>query len=201
LDFVVGETSGHDAGSGLHFELMNAGADGGGVPLFEAAELHGGLGEREAFDAAHGVVGGEKQVQLALEGNAEGIFDERILPGIDVGFFRDHVGVGAFGQSRGAGNGYGLGRAGLHAFAGKHVARSEAPATIGESADAETEGFVFGQRADFAIFGAEVAQAKVDDARVGERCAARFRGVERERGPFLHVCDRGRDDLGGHNFF
>ena len=61
-------------------------AERGGVPLLDAAELHGGFRERDALDAAHLAVGGEQQIQLALEGNLERILDEGILPGVDVGF-------------------------------------------------------------------------------------------------------------------
>ena len=139
LNFVVHETGGHDARARLHLELMNSGAQRRGVPLFQAAKLHGSFGQGEALHAAHGVVGGEKQIQLALERNLEWIFDVGILPGVDVRFFRDHLGIGAFGHRRGAGDGYGLRGAGLHAFAREHVARGETPAAIGESADAEPE--------------------------------------------------------------
>ena len=71
LDFVAGETRGHDARAGLHLDLMNARAEGGGVPLLDAAELHGGFRQREALHAAHLAVGGEQQIQLALERNLE----------------------------------------------------------------------------------------------------------------------------------
>ncbi len=110
-----------------------------------AAELHGSFREREALHAAHGVIGGEKQIQLALERNLEWVLDVGILPGVDVGFFRDHLGIGALGHGGGARDGYGLSGAGLHAFAREHVARSETPAAIGESAYAEAQRFAFGQ--------------------------------------------------------
>src|ERR1700680_1016734 len=71
LNFGVYETADDNARAGWHFELMNLGAESGGVPLFLAAELHGRFREREALHAAHGVVGGEKQIQLALERNFE----------------------------------------------------------------------------------------------------------------------------------
>jgi len=85
---------------------------------------------------------------VALERNLERIFDVGILPGVDVSFFRDHLGIGAFGHRRGAGDSYGLRGAGLHAFAREHITRSETPATVGESADAEPERLAFRQRAN-----------------------------------------------------
>ena len=71
LDLVAGETRGHDARAGLHLHLMNARAERGGVPLLDAAELHGGFRQRDALHAAHLAVGGEQQIQLALERNLQ----------------------------------------------------------------------------------------------------------------------------------
>ena len=55
------------------------------------------------------------------------------------------------------------------------------------------------ERADFAVFGGEIAQAEVHHARVGEGGAARLGRFERQRGPFLHIAgdDRGRNDFLG----
>jgi len=46
---------------------MNLRADAGGVPLLQAAELHGGFADGDALDAAHFAVGSEQQIELALE--------------------------------------------------------------------------------------------------------------------------------------
>jgi len=62
FEFRRSRTRGHDARARLHLELMNSGAERGGVPLFQAAKLHGSFGQGEALHAAHGVVGGEKQI-------------------------------------------------------------------------------------------------------------------------------------------
>ena len=130
LNFVAGEAGGHDARAGLHLDLMDARAERGGVPLLDAAELHGGFGEGDALDAAHLCVGGEQQIELALERNLERILDEGILPGVDVGVLRDHDDVGALGQRGGAGDGDGLRGAGGNAFAGEPVGGGEAPGAV-----------------------------------------------------------------------
>src|SRR4029077_6222433 len=54
LNFGVFERGGDDATAGDYFALVNGGADAGGVPGIDFAELHVGFGERDAFNRAHG---------------------------------------------------------------------------------------------------------------------------------------------------
>ena len=87
LDFVSGKTGGDDSRARLHFHLMNHGADARDEKLLDAAKRHRAFGHRDAFHAAHFLVGGQQQIDLALDGNAERIFEKRILPGVDVSLF------------------------------------------------------------------------------------------------------------------
>ncbi len=70
LNFVSGKTHGHDARAGVHLQLMNPRADRGGVPLLDAAELHGSFGERDAGNPAHCRVGRQQQVQAGVRGES-----------------------------------------------------------------------------------------------------------------------------------
>ena len=96
LNFGARETGGDNSRAGMHFHLMNHGADAGNEELVNALEGHGTFGERDAFHAHHFFVGGEQHGDLALDGNAEWIFEERILPGVHVRFFGSERDVGAF---------------------------------------------------------------------------------------------------------
>ena len=55
--------------------------------------------------------------------------------------------------------------------------------------------------ADFAVFCAEIAEAQVHHARIGERRAPRFRRIERQSGPLLHIADDAGDNRGRNDFF
>ena len=88
LNFAARETGGDDSRARLHFHLMNRGADARSEKLLDAAERHRAFGQRYALHFAHFLVGGQQQIDLALDGNAERIFDVGILPGVDVGLLR-----------------------------------------------------------------------------------------------------------------
>ena len=123
---------------------------------------------------------------MPLDGNAEGILEERILPGVHVRFFGGKGDVGAFREGRGFGNRYGFGGAGLDAFAREAVGRRESPGAAGDDADADAEGFGFDERADFAVFCADFALADVHDARVGIGGATAFGRFDGPGSPVLH---------------
>ncbi len=165
---------------------MDARADRRGVPLLDAAKLHGGLGHRDALDPGHLAVGGQQQFQLAVERNGKRVLDEGILPGVDVGLLGRHDHVMALGQRGGARDGYGARGAGLDAFARQPIGGSEAPGAVGEGAHADAERFLLGKRAHLPIFCGEIAQADVHHPRVGEAGAAHTRRFKRQIGPFLH---------------
>ena len=170
----------------MHLHLMNHRADAGNEELVNALEGHGAFGERDAFYAHHFFIGGEQHGDLALDRNAEGIFEERILPRVHVRFFGGEGDVGAFRECRGFGDGDGFGGAGLDAFAGEAVGGGKAPGAAGDHADADAEGFGFDERADFAVFGADFALADVHDARVGIGGAAALGRFDGPGGPVLH---------------
>ena len=165
---------------------MDYGADAGNEELVNALEGHGAFGERDAFHARHFLVGGQQHGNLALDGNAEGVFEERILPGVHVRFFGSEGYVGTFGEGRGFGDGDCFGGAGLDAFAGEAVGRGKAPGAAGNDADADAEGFGLDQGADFTVFGADFALADVHDARVGIGGAAALGRFDCPGGPVLH---------------
>ncbi len=93
--------------------------------------------DRDAFYSPHFLIGGQQQIDLALDGNLEGIFQERILPGVDVSFFRRERHVFTFGQRRGLRNGDGFCRAGLHPFAGQAIGGSKSPGPAGDHANSD----------------------------------------------------------------
>ena len=88
LNFVSGKRRGHDSRAGLHFDLMNGEPMRRGEQLLDAAKAHGSFRQRDALDARHFAVGGQQQIQLALERNLERVFDVGILPGVRVGLDR-----------------------------------------------------------------------------------------------------------------
>ena len=88
------------------------------APFFS---LHPSFGEGDASDLAHFLVGSKQQVDLTLERNAEGVFDERTLPGVHVGLLGREHNVVAFGKRGGLGDGHRLRRARLHALARQPV--------------------------------------------------------------------------------
>ena len=149
-------------------------------------KAHGTFGDRDTFDAAHFFVRGEKQVDLALDRNAERIFEKRILPGVHVCGFGSQGDIFAFRESRGFGDGDRFRSAGLHAFASEAIRGSKSPGALGDDADADAERFGFGERANFAIFRGDVADANVHDARVGVGGAADFGGLEGPVSAILH---------------
>ena len=73
---------------------------------------------------------------MALDRDAEGIFDEGALPSVYVGLFGGEDYVVRFGERGGLGDGYGFCGAGLHAFAGEAIGGGEAPGAAGDYADA-----------------------------------------------------------------
>ena len=113
LNFASGERRGDDSRAGLHLHLMNRRADARNEKLLDAAKRHRAFGERHALHFAHFLVRREQQIDLALDGNAERIFDEGILPGVDVGVFGRERDVFALGQRGGFRDGHGFGGAGL----------------------------------------------------------------------------------------
>ena len=58
------------------------------------------------------------------------------------------------------------------AFAREPIGGSKAPRAVSDHANADAERFAFGQRADLAVFGGDVAVADVHHARVGVGGAA-----------------------------
>ena len=123
------------------------------IPLLDAAELHGSFRERDALDAAHLAVGGEQQIELALERNLEWILDEGILPGVDVGLAREP----SPRRAR-------LASAEARAMATASAAQACMPSRVSRSveakpqepsrddAHADAERFRFGERADLRHF-------------------------------------------------
>ncbi len=182
LDFGARETGGHDSRAGLHLDLMNRRAGAGGEQLLDAAEGHRAFGDGDALHAAHFLVRGEQQIDLLLDGNAERILEKRILPGVHVGFFGRERDIFALRERGGLGDRDGFGGAGLHAFARQPVGRGKSPRAAGDHANADAERFGFGERADFAVLGRNVAMANVHHAHVGVGSAAALRGFDREIG-------------------
>ena len=182
LNFRARKTGGHDSRAGLHLDLMNGRAARRSEELLDAAKRHRSFCNGDALHAAHLLVRGQQHVNLTLDGNAEGIFQKRILPGVHVGRFGRERHVFALGERRGLGDGHRFGRAGLHAFAGEAVGRGKAPSAACDHANADAQRLRFREGAHFAVFHGDVAVANVHYARVGIGSAAALGGVEREIG-------------------
>ena len=187
LNLVVGKAGGHDARAGLHLHLMNVSSGGGNENLLDPPEIHGGLGQGNAFYAAHLLIRGKQKGQLAFERNAEGVLDKRILPGVGVSLFRSEHNVAVLGQRRGVRDVNRLGGAGLHAFTGQAVGGGKAPSPLGDDADADAQRFALAKRADFPVLGGEIAPPYVHHPRVGIGCAAPARGIKGGIGEVKHV--------------
>ena len=186
LNFGPRKTGGHDSRAGMHLDLMNDRADARNKKLVDPLEGHGAFGQRNALHAQHFFVGGKQQIDLPLDRNAKGIFQEGILPGVHVGFFGRKRHVCAFRERGGLRDGDRFGGASLHAFAGEAVGGSKSPSAARDHANADAERFGFDERADFAVFRADFALADVHDARVGVGGAAALGRLDRPVGPVLH---------------
>src|SRR6202047_234480 len=186
LNFGSGKSCGADSRARLHFDLMNRGADARNEKLFDSLETHRAFSKRDAFHAAHRLIGSEQDVNLALDGNSKWIFQKWILPGVNVSFFRRHGNVFAFRKRGSFRDSHGFSGAGLDAFAREPVGGREAPCATRDDANADAERLGFDQRADFPVLGANVALANVHHARVGVGSASALRRVDRPIGPILH---------------
>src|SRR6202040_2894358 len=111
LNFFILKRSGGNSASGNHFALVNARADAGSKPGIDLAELHVRFRQRDAFYAAHFGVGSKEQRELCFEGNFEGVFAERALPTVYVGFFGGKNHFATFRECRGLREGNSLRRA------------------------------------------------------------------------------------------
>ncbi len=189
LNFAIGERGCHHSRAGLHFQLMNGRADARNKELINAAERHGAFGERHALDAAHFFVRGQQQINLPLYRNVERIFQERILPGVNVSLFRRECHIFALRERGGFGDGDCLSSAGLHAFARQPIRGGESPRAAGHHANADSKRLGLHQRADFPVLGGDVALADVHHARVSVCGAAKFRRFNPPVGPVLHHFD------------
>ena len=135
LNFTFGKRRGHNPGAGMHLHLMNLRADAGNKKLLDALEGHHAFRDRYALHPPHFFVSREQQINLALDRNFEGILQERILPGIDVSFFRGQRHVFALRQRRRLRNRHRLCGAGLDALARQAIGRSESPRPVGHHAN------------------------------------------------------------------
>ncbi len=186
LNFAARKTGGDDSGARLHFDLVNHGADGRDEELIDFAKRHRAFGERDAFRAPHLLVGSEKHLDLALDGNAERVFHKRILPGVDVGVFWSERNVRMLRERGGFGDGDCCCGAGVNAFMGEAVGGREPPCARRDYANADAERFRFDEGADFAVFRRNVALADVHHARVGVGGATALGGIDGAGCPVLH---------------
>jgi hypothetical protein len=104
------------------------------------------------------------------------------LPGVHEDAFGSERDVFLFRESGGARDRDGFGGAAVHSFAREAVGRGEAPGAVCDHADADAEGFAFGERADPTVFCGDIAMADVHDARVGVSGASALGGFEGRMG-------------------
>ena len=97
------------------------------------------------------------------------------------------------GERRSLGDRYGLGGAGLHAFARQAVGGSKSPRAAAITRMPNAERFAFGQRCQLRHFLWRFALADVHHAHIGVSGAAHLRGVDRPVSPVLHR-DYSRND-------
>jgi len=121
-----------------------------------------------------------KQIYWRSRRNLERIFDVGILPGVDVSFFRDHLGhrrVWPIAEARAIATA--CAAQACHAFAVRHHSKRN-PSNRGESADAEPERLAFRQRANFTVLVLSRADRKSTTRAFGK---GRPRVFRRCRGP------------------
>src|SRR5215472_13365357 len=186
LNFAAGEACRDNSRARLHFDLMNHRADGRNEDLVDFAESHRALCQSDPFHSAHFLIGVEQNFNLALDRNAERVFDEGVLPGIDVRLFRSKCDVGLLGERRSFSDGDGLRSASIHAFLCEPVGGSETPRARGDYTDPDTERLRLNEGANFAVFRRDVPLADVHHTRIGVGGTTALGGIDGSDGPILH---------------
>src|SRR5215472_4306391 len=179
LNFLALKGSRADSAPRNHFALVNPRANTRRKPRVALAKLHACFRQRDAFHFAHFAVGRKQQRKLSSQRNFEGIFPERTLPAIDVGFFRRQHDVAAIRECRCLRDGDGLRRTSRYAVARQPVGRRKSPSAVGQHANANANRFAMCQRTDLAILRGQVALPQMHRAHVAIGRAAQFCCIQR----------------------
>ncbi len=165
---------------------MNAGADAGGEPGIDFAELHAGFAKRNALYVAHRGIRSEQKVQLRFQRNFEGVIAKGTLPAINVSVLRRQHDIAAFRERGSFGYRDGLCGACCNTLARETVRRRESPCAVRQDSDAKADGFGLGKRPNLTVLGRKVALPDVHHAHIGIRSAAQLRRIDCVRGEIPH---------------